>query len=151
MGKSSKGSIFVIIFLLAISLFGYSPVLGQSLFAEASIFNEHRIVAYHYVSEYSSTDTTNKERKWNGGYVGARLVVIGLAVGLYSVADDAVHHAFDGIGSFTPAQNLTNFAVGGVGLGLIVLGIELANHYDEKHKVTVVSSGNQVGIAYHFR
>jgi len=144
----------IVISFLWVSLFAYSPVWGQCLSKDAVSFNNPKLAPYHYACEFTNLDTPYKEKKLNGGYVGARLVFIGLGVGLYAVVNGVIHGDGPPVYStqgFTQSQSLINGAICFGGLGLMVFGLELAYQYDMKHKVTIVSSGNQVGIAYNFR
>jgi len=150
MAKSLKESFYV--FAWVIFLSGNVPAFGQS-FTETENFNEHTIVQYQYAS--ASPDTPYKKKKWNGQYIGVRLVIIGAAALGSAFVNAAIHQSVgpgsSANGTFTPTQSLINGAIAGIGVGCIFAGMELTAHYGQKHKVSLISSGNQVGVVYNFK
>ena len=151
MTKLSKVSKLIISFLWVISLFAYSPVLGQSLAKDATDFNDHMIVPYHYTCEYTSLSISNKEKKWNGQYIGFRLVLLGLGVGLYAGVDNTIYQFSNSQGTLTPAQNTTVLEIALAGLGFMFAGAVAINNYNENHKIAIISAGNGIGFAYNFK
>jgi hypothetical protein len=156
MTKLSHVNIVIISFLWGMAVFAYSPVLGQCLAKDATAFNDQRIIPYYYAGEFTSPDTSHKEKKWNGNYIGSRLFLVGLAAWMCGAGYYAFNEAFDGTntaitGKLTHAQNTTVSVLMYPGLVLFFGGGALAIHYDKKHKTAVYYNGYRVGFAYNFR